>query len=105
MNSLKAVSSTTHDEKIRDKDRFIAGNVIAKTEWIEKHLKEYPDDKESGRSLEALKDAAPEPIGFELLDFNLGERWIPTSVYEEFAEYLFGVRPASAIRKASTSSA
>lgn len=74
------------------RDRFIAGNVIAKTEWIEKHLKEYPDDKESGRSLEALKDAAPEPIGFELLDFNLGERWIPTSVYEEFAEYLFGVK-------------
>ena len=36
------------------RDRFIAGNVIAKTEWIEKHLKEYPDDKESGRSLEAL---------------------------------------------------
>lgn len=74
------------------RDRFIAGNVIAKAEWIEKHLKEYPDDKESGRSLEALKDAAPEPIGFELLDFNLGERWIPTSVYEEFAEYLFGVK-------------
>ena len=74
------------------RDRFIAGNVIAKTEWIEKHLKEYPDDKESGRSLEALKDATPEPIGFELLDFNLGERWIPTSVYEEFAEYLFGVK-------------
>lgn len=51
-----------------------------------------PDDKESGRSLEALKDATPEPIGFELLDFNLGERWIPTSVYEEFAEYIFGVK-------------
>ena len=74
------------------RDRFIAGNVIAKTEWIEKHLKEYPDDKESGRSLEALKDATPEAVSFELLDFNLGERWIPTSVYEEFAEYIFGVK-------------
>ena len=24
-----------------------------------------------------------------MLDFNLGERWIPMSVYEEFAGYLF----------------
>lgn len=29
------------------KDRFIAGNVIAKAEWIENYLKEYPDDDAS----------------------------------------------------------
>lgn len=71
------------------KDRFIAGNVIAKAEWIENHLRDYPDDGASRKSLEALRKAIPEPISFEQLDFNLGERWIPMSVYEEFAGYLF----------------
>ena len=71
------------------KDRFIAGNVVAKVEWIENYLKDYPDDDASKKSLEALQKAIPEPISFELLDFNLGERWIPVSVYEEFAGYLF----------------
>ena len=71
------------------KDRFIAGNVVAKAEWIENYLKDYPDDDASKKSLAALRKAIPEPISFELLDFNLGERWIPMSVYEEFAGYLF----------------
>lgn len=71
------------------KDRFIAGNVIAKAEWIENHLRDYPDDGASRKSLKALRKAIPEPISFEQLDFNLGERWIPMSVYEEFAGYLF----------------
>lgn len=71
------------------KDRFIAGNVIAKAEWIENYLKDHPDDDAGKKSLEALRKAIPEPISFEQLDFNLGERWIPTSVYEEFAGYLF----------------
>ena len=64
------------------KDRFIAGNVIAKAEWIENHLRDYPDDGASRKSLEALRKAIPEPISFEQLDFNLWERWIPMSVYE-----------------------
>ena len=62
---------------------------MAKVEWIENYLKDYPDDDASKKSLEALRKAIPEPISFELLDFNLGERWIPMSVYEEFAGYLF----------------
>ena len=33
------------------KDRFIAGNVIAKAEWIENHLRDYPDDGASRKSL------------------------------------------------------
>ena len=51
------------------KDRFIAGNVVAKAEWIENYLKDYPDDDASRKSLEALRKAIPEPISFELLEF------------------------------------
>lgn len=71
------------------KDRFIAGNVAAKADWIEEYLKTHPEDEESKASLKALQDAFPEPIVFDLIDFNLGERWLPTAIYEEFAEYLF----------------
>ena len=40
-------------------------------------------------SLEALKEAMPEQIPFEELDFNFGERWIPTGVYAAYMSRLF----------------
>ena len=63
------------------KDRFIAGNVIEKAErieaWMENNLESerLPEVKQA---LEALKEAEPQRIAFEDLDFNFGERWIPT---------------------------
>ena len=51
-------------------DRFIAGNVVAKAEYIGEYLQTHPDDAESRVSLEALRKAAPVPIPFEELDFN-----------------------------------
>jgi len=73
-------------------DRFIAGNVIEKAEAIEKFLKnnpEYPHSHEAAESLKALQEATPRPITFEELDFNFGERWIPSRIYSEYASYLF----------------
>ena len=74
------------------KDRFIAGNVIEKAERIEAWM---GDNHENGRmpevkqALEALKEAAPPRIAFEDLDFNFGERWIPTGVYAAYMSRLF----------------
>ena len=87
------------------KDRFIAGNVIAKAEWIENHLRDYPDDGASRKSLEALRKAIPEPISFEQLDFNLGERWIPMSDMRNSPDTSSRQRPISTIRNPSTNSA
>ena len=73
-------------------DRFIAGNVVQKAadveEWISGHGEHgmLPQAKES---LEALKEAMPEQIPFEELDFNFGERWIPTGVYAAYMSRLF----------------
>ena len=73
-------------------DRFIAGNVVQKAadveEWISGHGEHgmLPQAKES---LEALKEAMPEQIPFEELDFNFGERWIPTGVYAAYISRLF----------------
>ncbi|MCE4123343.1 DNA methylase [Prevotella copri] len=73
-------------------DRFIAGNVIEKAERIEEWLKENPDYAIVRESLEALKASIPEPIAFEDLDFNFGERWIPTGVYSAYMSHLFNTQ-------------
>ena len=92
------------------KARFISGNVIEKIDAI---LQKYPDlggteaEEAQGtadvakrgdrteayirRSLDALKKAVPEPIPFDDLDFNLGERWVDTKIYEDFASEFFSM--------------
>ena len=74
------------------KDRFVAGNVIEKAERIEAWMGDNPDSErmpEVKQALDALKDAEPERIAFEDLDFNFGERWIPTGVYAAYMSHLF----------------
>ena len=74
------------------KDRFIAGNVIEKAERIEGWMKDNPESEripEVKQAWEALKEAEPQRISFEDLDFNFGERWIPTGVYAAYMSLLF----------------
>ena len=74
------------------KDRFIAGNVIEKAERIEAWMGDNPENErmpEVKQALEALKDDEPQRIAFEDLDFNFGERWIPTGVYAAYMSRLF----------------
>ena len=70
-------------------DKFISGNVIEKAERIESWLLDHPDHEEAKLSLAALRTATPTPIPFAELDFNLGERWIPSKVYGRFASEFF----------------
>ena len=90
-------------EKYEIKDRFIAGNVVAKAEavraWIdreEERIKGFPgyDGIEpfiamSRDSLKALEEARPRRIEFDELDFNFGERWIPTGIYSAYMSHLY----------------
>ena len=85
-------------ENYEIKDRFIAGNVVAKAEsvraWIdreEERIKGFPgyDGIEpfiamSEDSLKALEEARPRRIEFDELDFNFGERWIPAEIYSAY---------------------
>nr|WP_311520758.1 N-6 DNA methylase [uncultured Porphyromonas sp.] len=71
-------------------DKYISGNVIEKAERLESWLLEHPEHEEAKRSLSALKAAIPTPVPFADLDFNLGERWIPSKVYSLFASDFFG---------------
>jgi len=71
------------------KDKFISGNVISKAEHVERYLESHPDHEATKESLTALREATPRPIPFEDLDFNFGERWIPSGIYSKYASHLF----------------
>ena len=73
-------------------DRFIAGNVIDKAERIEAWIADNGEHEhlaEAKEALQALQDAAPQRITFEVLDFNFGERWIPTGIYSAYMSHLY----------------
>lgn len=70
-------------------ERWIAGNVVEKARQVKSYFDRNPNDAESKASLTALEESQPRRIEFEELDFNLGERWIPTSIYAAFASHLF----------------
>lgn len=70
-------------------ERWIAGNVVEKAEKVRAYLESNPDDTQAKESLTVLEEARPIRIEFEELDFNLGERWIPTGIYARFASHLF----------------
>ena len=73
-------------------DRFIAGNVVVKAKEVEEWVKGHEGHgmlPQAREALAALKEAMPEQIPFEDLDFNFGERWIPTGVYAAYMSRLF----------------
>jgi N12 class adenine-specific DNA methylase len=70
-------------------ERWIAGNVVEKAATVKTYLESNPNVNEAKESLIALEEARPRRIEFEELDFNLGERWIPTGIYARFASHLF----------------
>ena len=70
-------------------ERWIAGNVVEKAQEVKAYLERNPDDTEAKTSLIVIEEALPRRIEFEELDFNLGERWIPTGIYARFASHLF----------------
>lgn len=70
-------------------DEYLSGRVADKWRIAEKAVAEDPNNEYFKVSLEAIQKVQPEKIPFEILDFNLGERWIPASYYSEFATALF----------------
>lgn len=78
------------------KDEFLSGNIVQKIEAWEKikdseQRNAFPEltDKDIDTHLERLKEIRPVFLKRELIDINLGERWIPIDIYESFAEHLF----------------
>lgn len=77
------------EKKYETAEMWIAGNVVEKALQIKTHIEGKANAAETLASLAALEEARPSRIEFEELDFNLGERWIPTDIYADFASHLF----------------
>ncbi|MBN8718386.1 MAG: DEAD/DEAH box helicase family protein [Sediminibacterium magnilacihabitans] len=75
-------------------DQFLSGNVVAKLGITKTAAEKDPANIQLQRSVIALEKVQPEKIPFELLDFNLGERWIPQDFYNRFATHLFEINTA-----------
>jgi N12 class adenine-specific DNA methylase len=79
------------------KDKFLSGNIVQKLTTYErlqqnpKEQSKYPDltDQDIERHIERLREAQPVFLKRELIDINIGERWIPNDIYEAFARDLF----------------
>ena len=74
------------------RDAYLSGNVVSKLEAAAARSADEPENLYYQQSLAAIQNAQPEKIPFELLDFNLGERWLPVDYYERFAAQLFDTR-------------
>lgn len=70
-------------------DQLLSGDVVRKLRIASDVVNQNPDNPQLLRSMQALEKVQPEKIPFELLDFNLGERWIPLDYYNRFASHLF----------------
>ena len=104
MSSISEISVDDLKEELRDRiyynpleggyqvaDKFLAGNVVEKYDRLagwKPGTKEQMTELQ--RSLAALENVIPTPIPFEDLDFNFGERWMPTAYFSEFASNFFG---------------
>ena len=77
------------NERWETADQLLSGNVIIKLNIAKQEVEQHPGNTQFQRSLEALEKIQPEKIPYELLDFNLGERWIPKDYYNRFATSLF----------------
>jgi hypothetical protein len=73
-------------------DQYLSGNVVDKLHVAQQKAALQPDNVQIQKSLEAITKVQPEKIPFELLDFNLGERWIPNDYYNRFACDLFKLK-------------
>ena len=71
---------------------FVSGDVIVKAEEIEAYIEANPRNdnlEHSLKSLKMLRGSIPQQIPFSELDFNFGERWIPTKYFSEYISGLY----------------
>ena len=70
-----------------------SGNLTAAANWLSPSGRRAEPSSlfTIHSSLQALQAAVPEPIPFDELDFNLGERWVDTKIYADFASEFFSM--------------
>jgi N12 class adenine-specific DNA methylase len=81
-----------HEKEWETADKFLSGNVVEKKEFFDNNFSRKDLTEENSQlseSYSAICSVQPKEIPFELIDINLGERWIKKDIYEDFAKWLF----------------
>lgn len=87
-------SSNGKEYRFVPKDEFLSGNIVRKLEYFEQNNKNFPDGFTSDHyndHLAKLNEVRPLYLTRDLIDINMGVRWVPLSVYQGFAQELFNV--------------
>lgn len=73
------------------KDEFQSGLVQYKIDYLTEHKEAIygSNEVEYYRDLALLNEVCPEKISIEEIDINLGEEWVPLSVFREFTKIYF----------------
>ncbi len=80
-------------DKWEHRGRFLGGDLVSRLRDLSGMLPLLDDRKKAHTeiSIKALAETLPEPVPYEELDINMGERWIAPEIYASFANHLFGV--------------
>lgn len=81
------------DEVYYTKDEFLSGDVVTKLQKLEGYLADEKNssDTRALKSLEALQEAQPTKIRISDIKYQLGTKWIPLDVYQQFMYEMFDV--------------
>ncbi len=71
------------------RERLLSDNVVEKFEKISEFAAGSEYDKRVVETLKELQAVQPEKIPCDIIDVSLGERWVPTKYYEQFASEIF----------------
>jgi N12 class adenine-specific DNA methylase len=81
------------------RSEYLSGNVKQKLKAARELVEKDPLFLKNVAELEKVQ---PEDVNFLEIDVNLGSRWIPTDVYEDFLKYILGTPRAKVIYTRST---
>lgn len=76
------------DNTFVTRDSYLSGDVKTKLEQARQAAEK---DKGMERNVEALEEVQPKTIPFTDINIRMGARWIPSEVYTEFMQDVFGI--------------
>ncbi len=80
------------DDAYETADAYLSGDVKTKLEQAREAAKQDPTYQ---RNVEALEAVQPKDIPFTDINIRMGARWIPSEIYTDFMNEMFGIRRQS----------
>ena len=73
------------ERKYLSKNQFLSGDILNKIEVVQLLVEENNQEHDWNHALDLLESVRPPRIHLADIEFKIGSRWIPQSVYGKFA--------------------